>query len=425
VADTVSARRLGCGAARRPVAVSLTPLPLEADSRAFRIACGLADSGFRSIVVEGQASRQRFWSDVIEVRSSAAPAKDRSGISRRGGALRDRGFGCGGELALYAAFRCRDYWRHCRRKRGIIPRADLYYLHSFELHRAIAACGVPIIYDAHDFYRGIEPSERQPSFDRNRLRPFLNRLEDRLVASAAAFVTVSEGVAGLMEATFKRRPVVIRNCHDERLDRTIAPDLRARLGLSAADRLGVVVGNLKRGMAIDAAVAALAMLPEHFHLAFVGRFYEAYRERIRDHPAAARLHFGHYVPPDEVVPFIRSADLGLVIYECYSDNSRWMLPNGLFQVIAAGLPLLRGHLPEIEATIGGRPVGVCLERLEPQPLAAAVQHCTAAAPELRAAAAALGRELRWERETVRLHRLLDAVLPGRVPVSASAAHPGK
>ena len=44
--------------------------------------------------------------------------------------------------------------------------------------RLAARLGARIVYDAHDFYRGIEPAERQLSFDRNRMRPFLNRLED-------------------------------------------------------------------------------------------------------------------------------------------------------------------------------------------------------------------------------------------------------
>jgi hypothetical protein len=94
-------------------------------------------------------------------------------------------------------------------------------------------------------------------------------------------------------------------------------------------------------------------------------------------------------------------------------------PNGFFQIVAAGLPLVRARLPEIEAAIDGRPVGICLERLDPQHLAAAILHCAAAASKLRTASAALGRELRWEREAVRLHHPLDGILPGRVTASAS------
>jgi hypothetical protein len=409
--------------ARRAVVVSLTPLPLDRDSRAFRIACAFAEAGLRSIVVEGKASRHRFWSDRIEVLWLAAPEESRCRAGLRGGALRDGRLGRGGELALYAAYRWLDGWRHYRRAPGIIPRAELYYLHSFELHRPIAGRGVPIVYDAHDFYRGIEPPERQPSFDRRRLRPFLDRLEDWLVASAAACVTVSDGVAGLMEQTFNRRPVVIRNCHDDRLDQAIEPDLRARLGLSPEDRLCVIVGNRKPGMAVDVASEALARLPDHIHLAFVGRFYEADRDRLRDHPAAKRLHLGHCVAPNEVVPFIRTADLGLVLYERYSDNYRFSLPNGFFQVVAAGLPLVRARLPEIEAAIAGRAIGVCLDHLEPQQLAAAVRYCLGEGRTMRAAMAELADELRWEREAVRLYRLVDQVLPCRAAAPASSCLP--
>ncbi len=415
----------GSGSGR--VAVSLTPLPLEADSRAFRIACALADAGFRSIVVEGRASRSRFWGEAVEVRSLAAGA-DGERSAPRGGALRAGRLGRGGEIALYAAFRALDWWRYCRRPLGIIPQADLYYLHSFEFHRVVAgfaaAGNAPILYDAHDFYRGNDPPDKQPPFDRDRLRPFFNALEDRLVAAADAIVTVSDGVALLMEKTFGRRPAVIRNCHDERADRAIEPDLRSALSLSPSDRLCVVVGNRKPGMALDTAIEALRLLPDNFHLAFVGRGYDADRDRMRGDPLVRRVHFGFCVAPNEVVPFIRAADFGLVVNEPYSENYRFALPNRFFQVVAAGLPLIRAALPEIEAIIGGRPVGMRLDRLDPRSLAAAVLHCSADLQRLRSASAQLARELRWETEAVRLNRLIEQVLPGRVGVARPAGATG-
>jgi glycosyltransferase involved in cell wall biosynthesis len=339
----------------------------------------------------------------------------------RGGRL-----GGGGELALYLGFRGWEWWRHCWRPRGCIPPAELYYLHSFEFHRAVASItarsGARIIYDAHDFYRGIEPPERQGAFDRNRMRPFFDALEKHLVAAADATVTVSDGIAALMERTFGRRPTVLRNCHDERLDQAVEPDLRRSFSLAPADRLCVVVGNRKPGMAVDTAVDALAMLPTHFRLAFVGRGYEADSERLRQHPAASRVHFGRHVAPNQVVPFIRTADLGLVIYEPYSANYRHALPNGFFQVIAAGLPLVRAALPEIEAAIGRHAVGVRLDRLDPPSLAAAILHCAEETAGLRPAVAALARELRWEAESLRLSRLVDEVThrPVRIPRHAEA-----
>src|SRR5438874_3396916 len=413
--------------------VSLTPLPLEADSRTFRIASSLAEAGWRSIVIEGRTSRAEFWENAVEVRS-LGPQAIRCGITSssrraRGAAVamaRSGRLGSGGELALYLGFRGWEWWRHCWRLRGCIPTADLYYLHSFEFHRAVASIaarnGARIIYDAHDFYRGIHPPERQAPFDRNRVSPFFNALEARLVAAADATVTVSDGIAALMDRTFGRRPTVLRNYHDERLDQAVEVDLRKSLSLAPSDRLCVVVGNRKPGMAVDTAVDGLAMLPTRFHLAFVGRGYEADSERLRRHPAASRVHFGRHVAPNQVVPFIRTADLGLVIYEPYSANYRYALPNGFFQVIAAGLPLVRAVLPEIEAAIGRHPVGARLDRLDPPSLAAAILRCAEDTAGLRTAVAALARELRWETESLRLKRLVGEVTdrPVRIPRQTQA-----
>jgi glycosyltransferase involved in cell wall biosynthesis len=402
-------------------AVSLTPVSLDRDSRAFRIARSLADLGFDSVVIEGRKSSCRFWGPEIEVKSAgprqtAAPpgAEARTPVRGAVNALRDGRLGGIGELALYSGFRGYDWWRHCRQPAGLLPAARLYYLHSFELYRIVAPIaarlGAKVVYDAHDFYRGIEPGERQRSFDRNYLRPFLNRLEERLVATADAVVTVSNGVADLMAGVFSRQPIVIRNCHDERLDRSIAPDLRAMLGLPPGHKLCVVVGNWKPGMAIGAAVDALRRLPERFHLAFVGREYEKVADALPRSLLGNRLHIGHAVTPDEIVPTIRTADIGLVIYDAYSENYRWALPNGLFQLIAAGLPTVRGALPEIEGIIGGRQVGFCVPRLEPAELAEAIMHCAANAEELGRNTAALGRELRWQTEAKRLRELVEALV---------------
>jgi glycosyltransferase involved in cell wall biosynthesis len=404
---------------QRPVAVSLTPVSLDADSRAYRVATSLAEYGFRSIVVEAQPSRQRYWDEEIEVRSPAAAPAGR-GPSRASlpgsaiGALRSGAFGAAGEFALYLGYRLYDWRRHLQGLRALLPPADLYYLHSFELYRLVAELavrrGARVIYDAHDFYRGIEPAERLRSFDRNRLRPYLDRLEERLVAKADAVVTVSEGVARLMEAEFGCRPAIIRNCHDARLDRPVKRDLRAALRLAPADHLAVVAGNAKSGMAIEKAADAIALLGERFHLAFVGRGYETAAARLRSHPASDRVHFIGGLAPNEIVPFIAVADLGLVVYEPYSENYLAALPNGFFQVVAAGLPVVRGGLPQIEAAIGGCNVGICLPRLDAPRLADAIRACMGNASSLRAAIAALARGLSWQAEAARLYRLLDDLL---------------
>lgn len=403
-------------------AVTLTPVALDADSRAFRFAQLLADVGFRSVVVEGRASARHFWSEALEVRSAGRkpPPQSSPGSILRGGrlrnavlAMRQGRMGAAGETMLYLGFRAHDWWRYCQRPRFLIPPAEIYVLHSFELYRAVAPLarrlGARILYDAHDFYRGIETPERQLAFDRKRRYPFLRDVEDRLVSAADVFTTVSNGLADLMSHTFGRRPEVIRNCHDERHDRANVRPLRETLGLGERDQLAVVVGNYKPGLAIHAAAAALHHLPETVHLAFLGRGYEAVAATLPDALLGRRLHLGYAVAPDEIVPTIRGADLGLIIYEPCSENYRYALPNGFFQLVAAGLPIVRGELQEVEAAIGIHRVGFCLPKIAPIELARAISRTIDELGVLRTDAEALARNLRWENEARRLYRLIDPI----------------
>lgn len=402
----------------RGVAVSLSTLPLEADSRAYRFAQTLAETGYRSIVIETRASNRRFWGDEIEVRSTGrakrttppssilCPGRLRNAVTM----VRQGRLGAISEVALYTAFRGFDWREYYYRPRRLIPPAELYVLHSFELYRAVAPLarrlGARILYDAHDFYRAIEPQERLSAFDRDWRQPFLRHLEDRLAAEADVITTVGNGVAGMMAQALGRRPDVIRNFHDDRGDRVDALPLRRMLGLGEAHRLAVVVGNYKAGLAVNVGAAALQRLPENWHLAFIGRGYDTIAAELPSELVGRRLHLGHAVAPDEIVPTIRSADIGLVIYEPYSENYRFALPNGFFQAVAAGLPLVRGELPEIEATIGNTEIGYCLPRLDPERLARAMLHAVEERDQLHANTAALARTLRWDGEAARLRRLI-------------------
>jgi glycosyltransferase involved in cell wall biosynthesis len=207
--------------------------------------------------------------------------------------------------------------------------------------------GAQYVYDAHDFYAGVD-DPRDLGWGHRTLRlPWERWLEARCIRHAAAVVTVSDGVAALQKRAFGRSPVIIRNCEDRRVQRPPSRRLREATGVGPAAFLFVVVGHAKRGQAILELLEALTTTPAVAHAALVGLGYEQYARQIRARGLAGRVHTVLPVKPYEIVPFIADADASLLLYYPRSANYLHCLPNGFFQAIAAGLPLLYPELPEL------------------------------------------------------------------------------
>lgn len=304
------------------------------------------------------------------------------------------------------------------------PRADLYYLHSFRQFPAVyCLCkrhGASFIYDAHDFYPSVYDEHGFPF--KSRFYGFLERL---CIKKAAAVVTVSEGVAELQNRRYGCRPIVIRNCHDARFDRRPAACLREQLRLSPKAFLLVAVGRPKVGRATQEAIDAMRLLPDDVHLAFLGNGYEHYPQKLRGIELEKRVHFLRAVKPHEVVPFISDADAAPILYFAASDAYLPSLPNGFFQSVAAGLPLLYPELPEMVRIAEQYNLGIPIDPRSPQSIADAVMILRNDRDELRRYrenATRARSALSWENEETILEDLLHQLLPADgQPRAVSAA----
>jgi glycosyltransferase involved in cell wall biosynthesis len=367
------------------IAVSITPTRVASDSRTYKIAASLARGGYRSIVVEGSPS-ELHHPMPFELRAAqpdpTANPSSRLRVHRAVGAAR------------------RDLVNVAR----AVPPASLYYLHSFQPYPGVAwrrrRSRGALVYDAHDFYDEI----LEPGFGASSKR----RLQRRVIDAATEFVVVSEGAADLYEDAYGRRPVVIRNAHDHRLDTSVARGLRETVGVPPEARLLVVVGNAKPTMASEQLIDAMALLPDTMHLAFVGKGHRARLADRIDGSLSARVHLVDPVEPTEVVPFIASADAACVPYRAIGLNARAALPNGFFQSVAAGLPLLvPGDALDLQRLAAG--AGVTVDTSDPVSIAEGARQVLFdedVATRCRADVARLGAELTWEREEVRLLELV-------------------
>jgi glycosyltransferase involved in cell wall biosynthesis len=253
------------------------------------------------------------------------------------------------------------------------PKASLYYLHSFYQFPAVYLLCLwhraRFVYDAHDFYSDMHDHAALSSYWRTWVLPFEGLIERACVSRAAAVVTVNDGIAKLIKQRFGRTAVVLRNAHDPRFEKSVEATIKDVVRIGSGEFLIVCVGQFKVGMAVEEAVRAIAFLPKRYHLAFVGGGYRSCAAHLA-REMSDRVHFLPPAEPAQVVPFIRSADAGIVLYQPLSMNLRNCLPNGFFQPVAAGLPVLYPELPEIRRIAEQYELGVPIDPRDPASIAA-------------------------------------------------------
>ncbi|MCA3265826.1 MAG: glycosyltransferase [Azospirillum sp.] len=407
------------GRADRPTIVTLTPLALTADSRTLKQAISVARFGYRSVVIEGVASAMSGTRSAIEVLSVEDAVRRTPPPSGRPNAFR--------RLA-YIGRRFAGFVGGLTRIVRIAPKADLYYLHAFYQFPAVFVLCLrhraKMIYDAHDFYGRMSDGGALSAFQRLVALPAEGLIERACVRCADAVLTVNEGIAALLKNRFGCDARILRNFHDRRLDVAPRQTIRETLGLPAGAFLVVSIGNWKAGMAIDQMFEAMAGLPCEVHLAFLGKGYPDLSAAVAARGLTGRVHVVPAVLPQEVVPYIATADASVVLYYGKSINDQNALPNRFFQAIAAELPLLYPDLLEMRRVAERHSIGTMVDPRAPAQIAAALRRLIED-PQARAAMRARSRiaanALSWANEEIALRGILESSLGAPVPASRAPA----
>ena len=182
----------------------------------------------------------------------------------------------------------------------------------------------------------------------------------------------------------------------------------------------MVVGQAKPGQAVQEMLEAMAQLPMEVHLALLGRRYDQYQERIQHLKLEGRVHLVPPVKPSQVVPFIEDADASPILYYPRSVNYLHALPNGFFQPIAAGLPLLYPtNLPEIKKIAEQYNLGLPIDPRSPKSICTAVKALLQdpkRSSEFKQNARRASQVLNWEQE----ERILGDVIHQTLKVTQGA-----
>lgn len=228
--------------------------------------------------------------------------------------------------------------------------SDLYVLPA--LSSAAAKYEAKIVYDARELYPFVVATIGRPW-----VRQFWSQVEGRYIQRADVVFTVSEGIADkLVDSYDIDRPVVIYNVPEE-IDPAGEASLRETLGTTSHAFI-LHLGQLRPHRGCELLVEAMPAI-DGGTLVFLGDgpLRPTLKQKSKALGIEERIRFLDPVPPDEVVAYARSADMGVSLLEDVCLNHRLALPNKLFEYLTAGLPVIASDLPEIRKVVHGYDVG--------------------------------------------------------------------
>jgi glycosyltransferase involved in cell wall biosynthesis len=413
----VPAERAAADAATAPVAQSICFVLASSgafDARTRRFATGLGARGHQVTIVARAAPglpAEEAPGERIRLRRVAAGDPARPGRPNGGG------------LRLVREARrilgvIREVRAQGRAVRDLDIEADVVHAMGFlALPVALGLAhrtGAHLVYDARDLYVESNNVARLPA----PLRRLFAWREGSWARRAARVFTVNEACADYLERRYRfRRPVVVMNGQDPWEPPDPRPSrLRNALSLPPGHPIALYHGGLMPDRGVDRLIAAAALRDLAATEVVVmgsGPMETRLRELAAASPASARVHFLPPVPPEELLDWVASADVGVMPNQPTTLNERLSTPNKLFECLAAGTPVVSSDFPERRRIIVDDPDGplgrVC-DPTDPAAIAAATGEIVGLAPADAAALRERCRRAAGERYAwpVQLARAIEA-----------------
>ena len=202
---------------------------------------------------------------------------------------------------------------------------------------------VKLVWDAHEFLPGMRPWQMHPRWHAAQCA-----LEHEFASYADAVVTVSEQLAELLtnEHHLDEQPVVVLNAPVVRAhfeSNSPVQDIRHACGLTQETPLLVYSGLARQKRGLDTMIDALPRL-EGVHVVLVvsesdAPYITSLVERAKNLGVNDRVHLQPYVPVDDIVPFLATADIGVIPIHHWP-NHEIALITKFFEYSQARLPIL-------------------------------------------------------------------------------------
>jgi glycosyltransferase involved in cell wall biosynthesis len=286
------------------------------------------------------------------------------------------------------------------------------YCQAHDTHALIAASriagktGAKLIYDALEI-----PDDRSgtaldgaPRW----LSWWENRCEQEIIRSAEKVVAIGPALAQWTANYYEiETPVVVRNCSLYR-EQESNDQIRQDLELAEGEKVVVVVGSIYQGQGLEQLTECVKNFVPGVHLVALGPevqpgFVAQMKKLIEEKGANGRFHILPPQPPSSLISYLSGADIGVIARQNTCLNNLFSLPNKVFEMVMARLPIASSRLPNIQALLEDYGIGLIFDETDPEDIAATINAMFE--PEVyrrfKAAVDVAAKELCWEKEAQR------------------------
>ena len=161
--------------------------------------------------------------------------------------------------------------------------------------------------------------------------------------------------------------------------------IRGITGVDDDTPLAIYVGKLKIGRGHELIIEALRKV-SNLHLAMMGvqppDVLRHHQQLAKKYDLLDRIHFIEPCHHADVPFFIADADFGIIPTQNKGLSYEYAMPNKLFEMTFAGLPVIAGNLSNMVEYIEGNNVGIIMDEKDPNAIADAMRAVLESIPVL-------------------------------------------
>jgi glycosyltransferase involved in cell wall biosynthesis len=204
---------------------------------------------------------------------------------------------------------------------------------------------VPLIYDCHKL-------ETMATNESRVLKVIFSVIERLLIRRVNAVIVVNDSIAEWYENEYGFRPYVLKAYPDARWQSVDSDKtkFRSKFGIPENDIIFLYQGLLSKGRRVEQLIDVFEQAASDRHLVFMG--YGELEPLVREAASrCSRIHFHEAVPPDQLLHYTTSADVGICGVENICLSYYYALPNKIMEYIHAGIAVLSPDFPEMRKVV--------------------------------------------------------------------------